>query len=457
MAVTHVDNFYRIPGIEATETNTRIDMNQTKVISKGEYRPQSSGVDAVRFWLGTSDYKHDELANEGGFDGVQQTFTNKSQEGRVEVQLMPFDLRFAALTTALGVQASNVRLTAPGVAGGLFDPNHTTSAAGYMFNEFRFSETLRMQLSGRLEQVNVKGTGFEFPPDLLPVLDPVTGEPVGEPVGMDVRRSFTPKSAAIGFLQDLPLGLVGSLNAHYVERAPRAPELFSRGVHEATATFDIGNPDLRIEAAKTVEVGLKRAQGPVRFEATAYYTKFSGFIFRRLTGVMCDDDFASCGTGTEVNQAVYTQRDATFRGGEFVAQWDVAPVSTGVFGVESQYDIVRATFEDGTNVPRIPPHRLGGGVYWRNPNWFVRVGLLHAFAQDDIAPNETPTSGYNLLKAEVSHTTKLKHTSFGPQEMTIGVTGNNLLNDDVRNSVSFKKDEVLLQGRNVKFFANLKF
>ena len=48
----------------------------------------------------------------------------------------------------------------------------------------------------------------------------------------------------------------------------------------------------------------------------------------------------------------------------------------------AQYDIVRATFTDGTNVPRIPPQRLGGGVYYRDGNWFVRVGLLHAFAAE---------------------------------------------------------------------------
>jgi iron complex outermembrane receptor protein len=48
--------------------------------------------------------------------------------------------------------------------------------------------------------------------------------------------------------------------------------------------------------------------------------------------------------------------------------------------VDGQYDFVRATFaSDGSNVPRMPPMRLGGGTYWRNDNWFVRMGLLHAF------------------------------------------------------------------------------
>jgi hypothetical protein len=35
-----------------------------------------------------------------------------------------------------------------------------------------------------------------------------------------------------------------------------------------------------------------------------------------------------------------------------------------------------STFTDGTNVPRIPPVRVGGGFYWRDTNWFTRVNLF---------------------------------------------------------------------------------
>ena len=41
-------------------------------------------------------------------------------------------------------------------------------------------------------------------------------------------------------------------------------------------------------------------------------------------------------------------------------------------------------------------------------------------------------------------------------EVTIGIKGENLLDDDVRNSVSFKKDEVLLQGQNVRLYGIVK-
>ena len=132
------------------------------------------------------------------------------------------------------------------------------------------------------------------------------------------------------------------------------------------------------------------------------------------------------------------------------------PLWAGQFGVEGQYDIVRATFTDGTNVPRIPPQRLGGGIYYRDANWLARVNLLHAFAQREIAAEETPTAGYNLLNATVSYTHRFR-TGDPLREMTVGVQGINLLDEEMRNHVSFKKDEVLLPGRNLRFFATLRF
>jgi len=461
-AVTQNNALYRIPGIDGHDHRTRIDAHETKVTSKGEYRSQSGFVDAVRFWFGATDYKHNELdladAADPSTDGVRQTFTNKEQEGRIEVQLLPFNLRFATLTTALGVQGGHQELTAPSPDNaGLWDPNNNYRVAGYMFNEFKFSESTKAQIAGRIEQVNLHGSTPTFPGDFLPV--PGADDILTTTVPRDL--SFMPKSISAGVIQSLPWDLVGSVTAQRVERAPKSAELFSRGAHDATGTFDIGNPDLNIEIANSVEVGVRRATGPLRFEATAYYTRFSGFIYRRLTGVMCGDTFESCGNGdpdNEAKQAVYSQKNATFRGVEFQTQYDVAKVLRAVWGVEGQFDTVRATFDDGTNVPRIPPMRLGGGLFYRDGNWLARVNLLHAFAQNDTAPNETPTAGYNLLRAEISYTEKLPDARPGfPREFTVGVVGNNLLNEDIRNHASYTKDEVLMPGASVRAFANVKF
>jgi iron complex outermembrane receptor protein len=460
-SITQNDSLYHIPGIDGADHKTRIDAHQTKINVKGEYHPDSAAIDAIRFWAGATDYRHNEIGladpADTTTDGVRQTFTNKEQEIRTEVQLMPFNARFAEVTTALGFQVGHQELNAPSpdnpgtLFNGLWDPNTSTRVAGYAFNEFKFSDSTRAQIAGRIEHVELHGTTPDFPADYLPDGTPQAG--IGR------NPSFTPKSGSIGLLQDLPGGMVGSITAQYVERAPKAAELFSRGGHDATATFDIGNPNLTIETAKSVEIGVRKATGPLRFEATAYYTHFDNFIYRRLTGVMCDDDFASCGTtGSELNQAVYSQRNANFRGGEFQSQIDLGAFQGGIWGIENQLDVVRATFSDGTNVPRIPPVRMGGGVFWRDDNWLMRVNLLHAFAQNNVAViAETPTAGYNLLKAEVSYKTKLDPLRFGAREMIAGIVGNNLLNENIRNSVSYNKDEVLMPGIGVRAFANFKF
>ena len=86
------------------------------------------------------------------------------------------------------------------------------------------------------------------------------------------------------------------------------------------------------------------------------------------------------------------------------------------------------------------------------------MSLLHAFSQDDIALiGETPTGGYNLLKVEFSHTRELKNHPSGIKRFTVGIVGNNLLNEDIRNHVSFSKDAVLMPGAGVRAFASVKY
>ena len=464
IAYTQNSSLYGIPGPDGEGHSTRIDARQSKLTGKGEYRPSAAGIDSVRFWWGTTDYKHNEIGFNGrdlATDGIRQSFTNKDVEGRIEVQLAPLDLRFAELTTAIGAQGGRQRLTAPSPddigspINGLFDPNKNARVAGYIFNEFKFSPTTKAQLAGRIEHVNLSGSTPAFIPELFAdttAIGPATAR----------NLNFNPKSASLGLIQNLSWGLVGSLTAQYVERAPKPAELFSRGGHDATVTFDIGDPNLKTEVAKSVEVGLRRTKGPFRFETTVYATKFDGFIFRRLTGNTCENE-ACVAPGhpdgpLELNQAFYSQRDATFRGGEFQFQWDVHPMWHGFWGVDGQYDIVRATFAEGSNVPRIPPQRLGGGIYFRNAEWLARVSLLHAFSQDDIALiGETPTGGYNLLKVEFSHTRELKNHPSGIKRFTVGIVGNNLLNEDIRNHVSFSKDAVLMPGAGVRAFASVKY
>ena len=447
-AVTRFITDYQIPGIEASERRSHIRLEQTKVTSKGEFRPSLSPVYAVRYWAGYTDYKHHELAtNDIGFDQIAGTFLNREKSGKVEVETLPLSTAIGAWTSFFGAQGSHQQLDTSGEA--LLFPARTRSAAAYWFNEIAHSPITRSQFAFRIDNVKVDGTPVDFPANFLP--------PPDDPDSYARSVSFAPKSVSYTLFQDLPSFMVASLNLQRIERAPRAAELFAKGPHDATQTFDIGNPNLTIETASTAEIGLKRVLGDFRFDGKAYYTRFNNFIYQQPTGIYCGEEFATCGVETELLQTVIAQRDAIFWGAELAWQWDVVPVGPGVFGVDGQYDTVRATFTDGSNVPRIPPQRLGGGAYWRSDNWFVRAGLLHAFAQNDLAPFETPTAGYNLVKAEIINKQYWRDSPWGPVELTTGLVGNNLLDVDIRNSTQFHKDEVLLPGRSVKLYLIAKF
>ena len=455
VSYTRFASLYGIPGEEAEEgVVPRIDMVQDKVQAKGEWRVRGSGIDTVRFWFGASDYEHGEFAihdpaTETEFE-LGSRFTNKEQEARVEIQHLPVATSMGALTGAVGIHVDNRNTRGESFEGdSLLEPAHTQSAALFWFEELALTQALRLQAATRVERTTVDGLGWSD------VADPAA------PVVFAGERAFVPVSGGLGLLYALPFGVEARLNGQYVERAPDAAELFSKGMHEATGTFEIGNPFLTEEKASTVEIGLKKATGAFRFDASTYYTQYRGFIYRQLTGVTCGTVLVDCDLlvppDETFDQVVFQQRDATFYGAELAAQYDVAPIWNGVWGVDAQYDFVRAQFEDGENVPRIPPHRLGGGVYYHDANWLARVGALHAFDQDEFGINEIATPGYTLISAELSYTTLVKAPDGTASQVTVGIKGENLADDEVLNHTSFKRrEEVLQPGASVRAFGIVK-
>lgn len=440
---------YFIPGIESARVKNHIDLRQTKWASRGEWRIGESGIDTVRYWLGYTDYKHNEINGVGAAALIGSRFKNRELESRVEVAHLPFATAFGELRGSAGVQWGRRDLSVAGATEPLLAPAQTSNLAAFLFEELRVTRNLRAQAALRFEQTETDGTGARFPATFLP--------PPDQPTVFPVDRRFMPVSASAGLLYDLPHDIVARITVQHVERAPDPIEMFYKGPHDTPRTFEIGDPTMTIEKADTVELGLKRARGDTRFEASVYYSRYQNFIFKNFTGVRCNESFASCGTpGASYDQIIYSQRDARFVGGEIQIEHDVARVWNGVVGIEAQYDIVHATFADGSFVPKIPPQRLGGGVYYRDANWTARINLVHAFAQTNLGAFETPTPGFNLLNAEVSHTATLPNGDW-PVTLTVGFKGENLLDDDIRFHQSYKKDEVLQPGRNVRLFASMKF
>ena len=451
VSLSRYQSFYGIPGEEALELMPRIDLEQNRLQSKGEWRVGGMGVEAIRYWFGTSEYAHNEVVDEGEGDEIGSRFTVEAYETRVELQHLPFVTSLGRFRGAVGTQIIDRNARGQSFEGdSLLEPSRTESVAAFWFEELDVRANLTLQAAARIEYSDIDGFGR---------LDPLNPD---VPL-VALNRDYTPFSASVGGLYRLHDSSVVSLNTQYVERAPDAAELFSAGIHEATGTFEIGNPDLVKEKAATIELGYRKSSGPFRYDATAYFTYFDGFIFRQLTGLECEGTLASCGTdageGEEetLDQVLFEQRNSTFAGTELAGQYDVRPIWRGVWGIDGQFDFVRARFTDGGNVPRIPPARLGGGVYYRDDNWFARTGVLQAFDQNFFGENEIATPGYTLVSAELSYRVEWEDLAGVGPSMTIGIKGQNLANDEVLNSASFKRrEDVLLPGANVRLFGSIK-
>jgi len=113
-----------------------------------------------------------------------------------------------------------------------------------------------------------------------------------------------------------------------------------------------------------------------------------------------------------------------------------------------KYSVCSASLQQGL-VPAYSTCSVVDG-FFKDANWLARVNLLHALAQNIVAEtSETQTSGYNLIKAKVSY--KVGRDQLGYKELMMGITGNNRLNEQIRNSIFFRKDEIMLRVANLRF------
>ncbi|MDO8837315.1 MAG: TonB-dependent receptor [Parvibaculum sp.] len=437
-SVSHYDSDYGIPAPENPGNPIHIEMRQTKLQASSELEFASGFFSGLDITGGYSDYSHGEIDATGA---TGSRFDNKEWEVRGEL----LHRAVGPFTGAVGLQLRNRQIEAAGEGGELLAPTETDAVAGFIFEEMPLGERLKLQLGGRAEHVDVSGRALDF---TLPLA----------PFDYAVSRQFTPVSGSAGLVLSLDGGVVLGATVQRVERAPDALELFSKGPHEATETFEVGDPTLGKEKARSIEFNARRAGDDFSFEAAIFHTSFSDFIYKRLTGETCDDDFDTCtphGAGNELDQVFFTQEDATFRGFEAAGSVTLARWGAARAGITGQFDMVRATLDAGGNVPRIPPMRAGAGVFYAGEALSGKLGFLHAFAQDRIDANETETGSYTNLKAELRYRVPTSVTGTTPVELAL--IGENLLDHDMRHHSSFKKNDVLQPGRNVRLVATARF
>lgn len=419
LSISQYNSKYGIPS-----DTTYIDMRQTKVTSRDVFAVNAGPLKSINLDASYADYTHDEKEPDGTID---TTFRNKEFDGHLEFLLNPLG---PIRNSALGFEVQNRKFSAIGDDGSYLFPTTTQSEAAYLFTELPVTDILHLQASGRVEHVRTEGTPAS---------------------NIYTARDYTPVSGAIGALLDVgshvKLGLTGSSTG----RAPAITELFARGGHDGPNTFETGDPNLKIERANSIEATVRVNLDRFHFDGSAYSTWFNNYIYGDLTGRTCDDD-GTCAVGGDgdLKELNYRQQGAHFRGLEGKASYDLFHQKDATLQLTALADYTRATLDNGGNVPRIPPYRLGGGVNWLSPIWDASVQFIHAGEQDKFGAFDTATPGYNNLNAQIAW------RPFKSQPgIEFAIIGQNLTDEVQRNAASLNKDLVVQPGRNVRFMVKV--
>lgn len=385
-----------------------VDLVSRRTDVRGELRDPFSGVERIRFSGGYTDYAHDELD-----DGqITTTFSNRGYDARVEVQHAPI----GGLRGVIGGQVARSDFAADGLES-FIRPSRTESSALFVLETFdagawSFEGAVRQEW----QKTSARG-------DLA-----VASRP---------DRDFQPFSASIGANWRFAPDYVLSFSVARSQRAPNIQELYARGVHLATNTYELGSVDLSTETVVSLEAGIKKTQGQTTFALNAYRYAYDGYIYADTLDRF--EDF---------RLIRYTQHDATFTGIEGEATHRFRPnLSATVFG-----DYVRAELDDFGDLPRIPAGRLGARTDLIQGPWSGSVEYVRVFEQDRVASYETTTPGYNMVNATAAYDFDL-----GPTSAQIYVRGTNLLNELAFNHASFISDLAPLRGRNIVLGVRARF
>lgn len=396
-----------------------IDLEQTRYDAALHWHEPLAALEVVRGFLTYTDYEHAEIEGTGE---VGTEYSNETWEGRLEVVHGPW----AGLHGVLGLQAVNGEFSALGEEA--FIPVTDNQELGAFLLEDYHSGDWTLEFGLRLDR---------------DVRDPDTAAAR--------EKAFTSLSASGSLLWDMYKGWQLGLALSRAERSPTAEELFSNVEaetvnelveHAATGVIEIGNADLDTETSNNLDLSLDWQPGTHYASVTLFYNDFRDYIGLIATGEDVD----------AVPVYVYEQQDAEFYGIEVSTDFRLSTLAGGELRLGLYGDSIRGTLDDGANVPRLPPLRVGGRLSWAGHRLELWGSVLDAADQDRPGDNEDATDGYTRWDAGADY-----RLPMGGGELVTFVTFNNITDEEIRLSTSFLRDVAPEAGRSLELGLRYQF
>lgn len=421
ISYSHYDSLYGIPLRFATEPGQeqeapRLSLLQNRIDARAEVNGDGGLIDKVKLRFGYANYRHFELEETGE---VGTAFYNKGMEGRLELTQAKRGAWSGATGGQFFIRDFNV------VGEEAFLPKNSTEQWGIFTLQQLDYDRLKFEAGARFEHTSLSAK---------PGID--------QPQFFAGDRSFDAFSGSLGASYRIAGDWRFGVNVSRTERAPAAEELFANGPHAGTQAFELGNPDFDLEKAWSVEAVLRGQGKGYSFEASAYHSWFSNFIYEDLNGDVED--------GLPVYE--FQQADARYYGFEVQGSLTLAKFGEAELVADGLADYTRARIVGVGAAPRIPPLRLLGGLGVNSPKFDVRGEVEWVDGQDRIAAFETPTDGYTMVNAEIN---------FRPwgndRPLSFALSANNIFDVNARRHASFLKDYAPLAGRDFRVTARVSF
>lgn len=430
-----LEQFADILSPEALNPDIRIDMRQTRYDFKGEWYTPLPGIEKMAFRYGLVDYIHTELEGQLPFT----TFNNQVGEGRFEIEHKLFE----SWSGTLGAQWQDRYFSALGVE--TFVPPTNGDTLGLFTVQKLAAGQWQFELGLRTERSRIDPTAshlaFPAPPGQTSIYPPVA---------LPDSLQFRADSASLAASWQVSTEATLSLSLSRAKRSPDIQELLALGPHLSTRSFEVGNVRLSNETANMADLGLDWHSERLAAKINAYANWTEDYIYQKRQPEAFYNYheaqlYPACVNLVECLPIyAYSQRDALFLGYEAEAQATLADSRFGQLKLTLFSDFVRGRFADD-DVPRLPPLRLGAEIGFGDRRWNAALRYTRGQAQNRPGNDETATPGYHLLGASAD----FHWRGLEPLDLWLFAKANNLLNEEIRGSVSFLRNFAPEPGRSV--------
>lgn len=279
---------------------------------------------------------------------------------------------------------------------------------------------------------------------------------VGSLRKINTKLQFANPSASAGLIYHVSERLNTRFNTGLAWRAPNVNELFARGVHHGSATYEEGDPTLQPEYAWNNSISVeynddrhRKTFGLAALQVTVYHNRIADFIYLNP-----EPQFVLSIRGA-FPAFTYQQADAVLQGIDFggtVRLW-------GDFFFEGKGSVIRARYwsfqvpgHEGERhrewLPLIPSDRFAFNLRWDNGKAsYVQVGTITVLRQTRFPQGillKEPPPAYTLVGFNVGHRFRI-----GKQQVELGCSAQNLMNTRYRDYTDFFRFFVDQPGTNI--------